>query len=95
MAAGLRVPSPLAGHIILANMRESGGDAVAVPDRVIVEATLRLAREEGIFAAPEAGAALAALEMLLEQGKVDRDERVIVFLTGSGIRYLGALGDPS
>jgi threonine synthase len=88
LASGLRVPKSFADRIILANIRESRGTAVAVSDEVITSAQRELARAEGIFAAPEGAATLAAVKALVERNWIHPDERVVVFNTGSGLKYL-------
>ena len=88
IAAGLRVPKSFADRQILRDMRHSNGAAVAVSDAAITLAQQRLAELEGIFAAPEGAATLAALEQLLAQGWVQPDERIVLFNTGSGLKYL-------
>jgi len=90
LASGLRVPKSFADAIILTNLRASGGTAVAVSDVAILEAQRRLGRLEGIFAAPEGAATLAALQKLVEQKWIDPQERVVLFNTGSGLKYLDA-----
>jgi len=87
VAAGLRVPSAVGDFLILRALRESGGTAVAVSDPALVEAQLRMSRLEGIFACPEGGAALAALENLLSTGWVSPRERIVLFNTGTGLKY--------
>ena len=88
VASGLRVPKALGDFIILADLYESNGEAVAVSDAELMRACLDLARLEGIFAAPEGGAGLAAVDKLLAQGKIAPDESIVVFNTGSGYKYL-------
>jgi threonine synthase len=88
MASGLRVPKSFADRLILANIRESAGTAVAVSDAAILEAQKSLAAQEGIFAAPEGAATLAALKELVAQKWIEPDERVVIFNTGSGLKYL-------
>ncbi len=88
MASGLRVPKSFADRLILANIRESAGTAVAVSDSAILEAQKSLAAQEGIFAAPEGAATLAALKELVVQKWIKPDERVVIFNTGSGLKYL-------
>lgn len=89
VAAGLRVPAAVGDFLILRALRESNGAAVAVSDESLVEAQMRMARLEGIFACPEGGATLAALETLLAQGWVSPDERFVLFNTGTGLKYPG------
>ena len=86
-ASGLRVPGPLGDRLILRALRESNGDAASVSEEAIREATLRLSRLSGVDAAPEGGCALAVLERLVQDGRVPREARVLVFNTGSGASY--------
>ncbi|MEW6403136.1 MAG: threonine synthase [Chloroflexota bacterium] len=88
IASGLRVPKSFADALILSNLRESQGTAVAVSDEAILAAQRKLGGREGIFAAPEGAATLAALEKLVEQKWIHPSERVILFNTGSGLKYL-------
>ncbi len=87
IADGLRVPRAIGDFLILRALRESGGAAVAVGDDEIRAAMGELGRAEGIFAAPEAAATLAALSKLSRTGFIRPDERVVLFLTGSGLKY--------
>jgi threonine synthase len=86
-AAGLKVPSPFAGRQMLRVLRDTGGDAIAVPDPAIEEAQRLLARLEGVWTAPEAAALVAALGIMRERGEVAADTRVALILTGAGIKY--------
>lgn len=88
LASGLRVPKSFADALILEDIRISNGTAVAVSDEAILEAQSRLGRLEGIFAAPEGAATLAALRVLIEQKWIAPAERVVLFNTGSGLKYL-------
>ena len=90
VAAGLRVPKPLGDFLILDAVRASGGTAIAVSDADLLDAGIRLAREEGIFAAPEGAACVAALERLLASGFLKPAERVVIYNTGAGLKYLEA-----
>jgi threonine synthase len=87
LAAGLRVPHALGDFLILRAVRQSGGSAVAVEDSKIMEAVSFIARNEGLFVCPEGAATLAGLNHLLDDGDIDRDERVVLFNTGSGLKY--------
>jgi len=91
IASGLRVPKSFADRLILQDIYESEGTAVAVSDKAILEAQRQLASLEGIFAAPEGAATLAALEKLIEQKWIHPGERVVLFNTGSGLKYLDRL----
>jgi threonine synthase len=86
-ASGLRVPGPLGDRLILRALRESNGEAHAVSEDAIREATLKLSRASGVDAAPEGGCALAVMEQLLSAGRIPRDAEVLVFNTGSGASY--------
>ncbi len=88
MASGLRVPKSFADRLILANIRESEGTAIAVSDLAIRESQKILAEQEGIFAAPEGAATLAALKELVAQRWIHPEERIVLFNTGSGLKYL-------
>ena len=88
LASGLRVPKSFADHLILQDIYESEGTALAVSDESILESQSQLARMEGIFAAPEGAATLAALKDLVDQGWVKPEERIVLFNTGSGLKYL-------
>ena len=88
VASGLRVPKPLGDFLVLDAVRKSGGTAMAVSDAEMLDAGIQLAAEEGIFAAPEGAACLPALRKLIAQGEIRRDERVVLFNTGAGVKYL-------
>jgi threonine synthase len=85
-AAGLRVPGPFAGRQMLKILRETGGHGLTVSEREIVEAQKLLARVEGIWTAPEAAAAVAALIRMKEAGFMEARARVVMVLTGAGIK---------
>jgi len=88
IASGLRVPKSFADKIILNDLRESHGTAVEVSDEKIIAAQKKWANKEGIFTAPEAAATLAALEILIEQNWMDPDDRIVLFNTGTGLKYI-------
>lgn len=90
VASGLRVPKAIGDFLILDAIRASGGSAVAVSDAELVAAVREIGAAEGVFAAPEGGACLPALRKLIAQGKVDREDRVVLFNTGSGTKYIEA-----
>ena len=91
MAAGLRVPSAVGDVLMLRALRDSEGTAVAVSEAEILWGVKEIGQSEGLFVCPEGGAALAGLQRLVEQGWIDREERVVLFNTGSGLKYLDAL----
>ena len=90
IAAGLRVPRAIGDFLILRAIRESHGTAVAVTDEAIREAVSAIASTEGIFAAPEGAACLVALELLLQRSWIDKEETIVLFNTGSGLKYIDA-----
>jgi threonine synthase len=87
VASGLRVPSPFADTLILDAIQRSGGKAVAVSEEAMLDAMLELAGLEGCFACPEGGATLAALRQLVTRGEIAPDARVVIYDTGSGLKY--------
>lgn len=90
IASGLRVPKAIGDFLILDAIRDSDGMAITVTDEELIAGARELARREGIFAAPEGGACVPALRKLIDRGKVKLGERVVLFNTGSGIKYLDA-----
>jgi threonine synthase len=90
VASGLRVPKALGDFLVLQAVRESGGTALSVTDEEMLDAGVLLAEREGIFAAPEGGACVAAVRHLLETGFLKSDERIVIYNTGSGLKYLEA-----
>jgi len=88
LASGLRVPKSFADHLILESLYKSKGTAIAVSDAEILESQSQLGRMEGIFAAPEGAATLAALKKLIQQNWVNSEESIVLFNTGSGLKYL-------
>jgi threonine synthase len=88
VASGLRVPKAVGDFLILDALRESGGTAVAVSDAELLAAVREIGSAEGLFVAPEGAACVPALRKLFERGEVGRDERVVLFNTGAGVKYL-------
>jgi threonine synthase len=87
-ASGLRVPKAIGDFLILDALRASGGTAVSVTDEELIAATREIGAAEGIFCAPEGAACLPALRKLMETGEVRPGERVVLFNTGSGVKYM-------
>ena len=87
-ASGLRVPKAVGDFLMLRILRESNGGAVAVDDQTMITITSEVGATEGIFVAPEGAACFAALRSLCADGRIAREERVVIFNTGSGIKYL-------
>lgn len=87
IASGLRVPSALGDFLILRAVRESRGTAVAVTDDEILDEMGAATRETGVLFSPEGAAAAAAMRKLAASGAIEPDDRVVVFNTGSGLKY--------
>jgi len=87
MAAGLRVPKALGDFLVLQSLRESEGTAVAVSDEEMRQSMSELAREEGLWICPEGAATLAAAKRLRQEGWLQRNDRVVLLNTGSGLKY--------
>jgi threonine synthase len=94
VADGLRVPRAIGDFLILRAVRQSGGTAVPVSDQAMVDAMMTIGSTEGVSAAPEGGAALAALRTLLERRLVRREHTVVLFNTGGALKYLDVLPNP-
>jgi len=88
LASGLRVPKAIGDFLILDTIRDSGGTAIAVSDDDLIAAVSEIGAAEGIFCAPEGAACLPALRKMIESGQVNENEIVVIFNTGSGIKYL-------
>jgi threonine synthase len=93
IASGLRVPKAIGDFLILNILRQSNGGAIAVADKEMIRVTREVGSNEGLFIAPEAAACFAALRSLRSAGKIRSGERVVIFNTGSGIKYLDCYKD--
>jgi threonine synthase len=91
LASGLRVPKPYGDYLILDILKKSGGLALAATDAEILDAVRHWAQVEGIFAAPEGAASLVAYQKLLASNFFTPDDTVVLFSTGSGLKYLDVL----
>lgn len=91
VAAGLRVPKPFGDYIILDILKNSGGAAVAATDKEIGGAVREWASDEGVFAAPEGAACLVAYRKLIDRGFLASSDKVVLFNTGSGLKYIEAI----
>jgi threonine synthase len=85
---GLRAPRVLADVLCLRAIRESHGTAIAVPDAAMFAAQREAGAAEGLAFCPEGAACIAALRQLVARGAVDRDERIVVFNTATGLKYV-------
>ncbi|MDQ3700918.1 MAG: threonine synthase [Chloroflexota bacterium] len=91
VASGMRVPVAIGDYLMLDSIRESGGTALSVSDDELMADVGVLARTEGLSAAPEGAATLAALRQLLDDGTLQRDERIVLFNTGAAWKYADLL----
>ena len=87
VASGLRVPKPLGDFLVLNAVRQSGGTAIAVTDEDMLTAGVELASDEGIYAAPEGAACVVAARQLLAAGFLKSTDRMVIYNTGSGLKY--------
>jgi len=92
-ASGLRVPKAYGDYIILEILRVSGGTAVAVSDEEILASLKDWARNEGIFLSPEGAAATAAYDQLLATGFLKPEDRLVIFNTGAGLKYVDVIAE--
>jgi threonine synthase len=93
IASGLRVPKAIGDFLILNILRCSNGGAIAIDDEEMIRLTREVGSSEGLFVAPEAAACFAALKSLRSSGKIHSGERVVIFNTGSGIKYTDCYHD--
>jgi threonine synthase len=92
-ASGLRVPKAIGDFLMLKILRESQGGAVAVDDEAMIRTTREVGAKEGIFVAPEGAACFAALRSLCAAGEIRAEDQIVIFNTGSGIKYLECYED--
>lgn len=90
VSSGLRVPKPLGDFLILRAVRESGGTAIAISDEEALAAGVELAKLEGMFVAPEGAACVAAVRRLIGSGFLKSSEKIVIYNTGAGLKYLEA-----
>ncbi|MEY2616584.1 MAG: threonine synthase [Verrucomicrobiota bacterium] len=93
MASGLRVPKAIGDFLILAAVNQSGGTSLAITDREMLEAVKSIGAAEGLFVAPESAACCAAAGKLAKSGWIRSDETVVIFNTGTGLKYLECFAD--
>jgi len=74
-------------------LRESGGTAISVSDEELLNGMRTIGKYTGIFSAPEGGAALAAAQKLRDSNQIKLSDSVVIFITGSGLKYTDTLGD--
>ena len=88
IAAGLRVPKAIGDFLILNILRQSKGGAVPIDDEEMIRIARDVGSKEGLFVSPEGAACFAAIKSLHRAGKVGSGEQVVIFNTGSGLKYL-------
>jgi len=88
IASGLRVPKAIGDFLILKILRDSNGGAITVDDEEMIRVARDIGASEGLFICPEGAACFAAVKLLRRAGKITSGERVVIFNTGSGIKYL-------
>ncbi len=93
LASGLRVPKAVGDFLMLQILRESNGGGITIDDDEMIRVTQEVGAAEGVFVAPEGAACFAAAQALVRQKKIRSDERVVIFNTGSGIKYLDCYSD--
>jgi threonine synthase len=82
------VPRAVGDFLILQALRDSGGAAIAVADEEMQAWTPKIGALTGVFCAPEGAATAAAVAALVQRGEVGRDDSVVLFNTGSGLKYV-------
>jgi threonine synthase len=92
IASGLRVPKAIGDFLILKILRQSNGGAISIDDDEMICAARDVGSKEGLFFCPEAAACFAALKQLCALGKIAAGESVVIFNTGSGIKYVECYG---
>ncbi|HVW77613.1 MAG TPA: threonine synthase [Alloacidobacterium sp.] len=92
-AAGLRVPKPYGDYIILDIVRQSGGTVVDLPDEKTLASLLDWSRNEGILLSPEGASATAAYDHLIETGFLKPSDKVVIFNTGAGLKYVDMIAE--
>jgi threonine synthase len=92
-AAGLRVPKPYGDYIILEIVRESAGTVVSLDDQTILQSLLDWSRNEGLLLSPEGAAATAAYDHLIATGFLAPSDRVVIFNTGAGLKYVDMIAE--
>lgn len=90
VASGLRVPKALGDFLVLEALRQSRGTALSIDDQETLDAGLLLAESEGLFVAPEGATCVAAARRLLQDGFLSRDDELLIYNTGTGLKYLEA-----
>jgi threonine synthase len=91
IASGIKVPQAIGDFLVLKAVRESEGTTISVTDEEILNCLKEISETEGIFPCPEGGATLAALKKLIRENKINPEEKIILFNTGTGLKYIESL----
>jgi threonine synthase len=91
IASSIAIGNPADGYYVVHAVRESGGWGESATDKEILEGIKLLARTEGIFTEPAGGTEVAVAKKLIEQGRIPRDESIVVSITGNGYKTLEAV----
>jgi threonine synthase len=91
IAKSLAIGDPGDGLYVLKRLNQYNGIAEEVTDEEIIDGILMLAKTEGIFTEPAGGVAVAVLKKLVEEGKIDKDERIVCYITGNGLKATEAI----
>jgi threonine synthase len=91
VASSIAIGNPADGYYVIQAVRESGGWGEAVTDEEILDGIKLLARTEGIFTEPAGGTEVAVTKKLVQQGKIPRDESIVISITGNGYKTLEAV----
>lgn len=91
IAKSLAIGDPGDGLYVLKRLNQYNGIAEEVTDEEIIDGILLLAKTEGIFTEPAGGVAVAVLKKLVEEGKIDKDERIVCYITGNGLKATEAI----
>jgi len=91
IASGIKVPKAIGDFLILKALRESQGTAIAVSDEEILRDLKEISETEGILSCPEGAATLSALKRLREEDKITSDGKIVLFNTGTGLKYIESL----
>ena len=93
IATSIAIGNPADGYYVLQAIRESGGWGESATDEEIIEGIKLLARTEGIFTEPAGGTEVAVTQKLIQQGRIPRDESIVISITGNGYKTLEAVAN--
>ena len=91
IAKSLAIGDPGDGAYVLKRLSQYNGIAEEATDAEIIDGILMLAKREGIFTEPAGGVSIAVLRKLIEEGKIDKDEKIVCYITGNGLKTTEAI----